>query len=602
MVGFAFVIGPALAQESAPETVYLDEAPAPMPTEAERARGFMLFSREYVRVLFPNAVPQPAERCRRLSVSAFPGECEPVVLAVRALRGLQNVRVIAGDLSGSGGVIPAHVIDVRSVRFHPKRGQARWGPFNETLMEVPLFLEKRDHLTVRTGVNQPFWLTIHVPSRTEPGTYAGTVRIESADSAGAGIPLTLHVHPFTLDEPRGICFAMYTRLREDPVVIAETFADMRAHGLTSVALCGNSGLQMRVEHGRMKIAWTGESPLERNMDEYTRAGFPEPMVWLMGGDIPRFCEKVAPIDSEEFADAYRQVILQIQAHRKRAGWPEIIYQPIDEPFEHVKKLPRAMRLLQVLKSIPGVRAENDGMNGAWDNFTEACYQLTDVLVLHDGPTLHRGKLDMDEWWRFHAKATTDGKRIWFYNIDLTAWHPEPVRFMTGFGLWKSKASGIIEWAYMWPVNHADPGAVYQQPNVPLYRFPKAPGESGGPTIAYEAVRQGADDYRYLLTLSRLVDKARESTRPVVARLAEEVWRPVQEKLDAASLEGCKGRAMQGNWTGKCEILPNGNRVVRGDHKIANRWQFGDYDALRRQIAAGIVRLQMALDESVPKGG
>jgi hypothetical protein len=31
--------------------------------------------------------------------------------------------------------------------------------------------------------------------------------------------------------------------------------------------------------------------------------------------------------------------------------------------------------------------------------------------------------------------------------------------------------------------------------------------------------------------------------------------------------------------------------VRGDHKIANNWQFDDYDVLRAQIAASIVRLR-----------
>jgi hypothetical protein len=250
----------------------------------------------------------------------------------------------------------------------------------------------------------------------------------------------------------------------------------------------------------------------------------------------------------------------------------------------------------VLKSIPGLRTENDGMNGRWENFSEECYQLTDVLALHDGPTLHRGELDMGEWRRFCDRAVADGKRIWFYNIDLTAWHPEPLRFMSGFGLWKSRAHGILEWAYMWPVKEDAPGAVYAQPGAILYRFPRAPGESGGPTIGYEAVREGIDDYRYLRTLDRLVSEAQESGRPDVADLAEGLQRPIQAKLDAATFDGCRGRAAQGDWTGRCEILPDGERVVRGDHRIANDWEFGDYDGLRERIAGAIVRLRRALDE------
>lgn len=578
-----------------PRTVYLDETAPPDVTDEERVRGFLLFSRSRVRVLFPNAVPAAEERVRALSVAACPGEYEPMVLAVRALRDLQGLCVSVGNLTGDAGVIPAQAVDVRSVRFHPKEGQARWGPFNETLMEVPLFLEKRESLTVAASRNQPFWLTIHVPADARPGAYSGSVTVQAAGGPGARLPVTVEVYPFTPDQPTGVTFAMYTRMRSDRAWIAEAFADLRAHGMTGVALCGNSGLALSLRDGQVMVDWTGDSPLERNMDEYTRAGFPEPMVWLMGGDIPRFCEGLAPRAGEDFARAYRQIITAIVEHGKHAGWPEIIFQPVDEPFEHADRLEEGLRLLRILKTIPGLRTEENGMNGRWGSFTDDWYQATDVLVLHDGPTLHRGQLDMARWWDFHSRATADGKTLWFYNIDLTAWHPEPIRFMTGFGLWKSKAAGVIEWAYMFPVREDDPGAVYSQPRALLYRFPEAPGESGGPCVAYEAVREGVDDYRYLLTLSRLVEQAQASGKAEVAALAEELWRPVQEKLDLASFEGCRGSAAQGEWTGRCEYLPDGNRGVRGDHKIANRWELADYDALRRCLAQAIVQLRLALD-------
>jgi hypothetical protein len=597
VIGIVVVItASTCAANKIPKGVYVDESPMAAINVQEEDRGFMVFSRNYVRVLPENANPTVAERVTELSASACPGEYEPVILVIRALRDLQQVRVSVTDLAGNGDTISASAIDVRSVRYHPKQGQRRWGRFNEPLMEVPLFLEKRESVSVAADRNQPFWLTVHVPEKALPGTYTGRASVSTDRADPVEVPLTIEVHPFKLDKPKGMCFGMYTRLRSDPAIIRETFADMRAHGMTSIGLCGNSGLTMTAEDGKIVIDWNGQSLLEKNMKAYVQAAFPEPMVWLMGGDIPRFCEKIAPIKTDEFADLYCQVIRQINMYGKQSGWPEIIYQPIDEPFEHADRLERAMRLLRLLKSIPGVRTENDGMNGRWENFTDECYHLTDVMALHDGPTLHRGQLDMNEWWRFYDKSVALGKRIWFYNIDLTAWHPEPIRFMTGFGMWKSKAHGVIEWAYMWPVKPDDPGAVYQQPGALLYRFPKAPGESGGPTIAYEAAREGVDDYRYLLTLHRLVQQARQSEQKSVVELAESLWQPVQAKLDSATFEGCKGRAMQGNWTGHCEILPNGDRAVRGDHKIDNNWQFEDYDDLRSQIALAITRLHQEFDQ------
>ena len=57
--------------------------------------------------------------------------------------------------------------------------------------------------------------------------------------------------------------------------------------------------------------------------------------------------------------------------------------------------------------------------------------------------------------------------------------------------------------------------------------------------------------------------------------------------DTATFDNCVGKASQGDWTGKCEIRPDGTRVTHGDFKIDNNWGFGDYDALRAIIAAGI---------------
>ena len=69
------------------------------------------------------------------------------------------------------------------------------------------------------------------------------------------------------------------------------------------------------------------------------------------------------IESNEFANAYIDLIKQIQQHAKAQGWPEIIYQPIDEPFEHEHNLPLMYRLSALLRNIPGLRIEADGMMG-----------------------------------------------------------------------------------------------------------------------------------------------------------------------------------------------------------------------------------------------
>jgi hypothetical protein len=400
------------------------------------------------------------------------------------------------------------------------------------------------------------------------------------------------VRGFRLAEPQGVRFGMCDRIRTGAAWLQETFADLRAHGMTGLILTGpDSGLKLSSQGGKVAINWDGTSALEKTLDAYAKAGFPEPVTWIWHNDLVAFCQTLGPVQSQAFADAYRQAIVAITEHGKQVGWPPINHCPVDEPFDDPQQLALAMRLLGILKAIPGVRTEANGMNGHPDKFSDEAYRLLDVLVLHDGPVLRRGRLDLNEWAAFRQKAARDGKRIEFYNIDVTTWRPEPLRYMTGFGLWKSGAQGAYEWAYMWAVKEADPGWAYSQPKPVLFRYPKAPGESGGPTTGYEGVREGVDDYCYLLTLSQLVERARRAGK---GSLADQVWRPVQAKLDAATFNCCTGKAAQGDWTGKCEIRPDGTRVARGDMKIDNNWTFADYDSLRETIAQGIEKLQGAV--------
>lgn len=195
-----------------------------------------------------------------------------------------------------------------------------------------------------------------------------------------------------------------------------------------------------------------------------------------------------------------------------------------------------------------------------------------------------------------GRAARDGKELWFYNIDLTGWHPEPLRFMYGFGLWQSGATGCIEWAYQSPARPGKEAAVYEQPNAIIYQYPATETESGGPVIAWEAIREGVDDYRYLVTLRAWVERAGRSGKAEAAREADDIWHEVETALNSIDFRACEGSAAQGDWTGKKEFAPDGNRIVSGDHKIANGWTFEDYDALRQRIAEGIVWLKRMLAE------
>ena len=358
--------------------------------------------------------------------------------------------------------------------------------------------------------------------------------------------------------------------------------------MTSVGLCCDLGAKLEFDGDRVQVVFDGTGDLERTVNEYCTAGFTMPVDWLMGADVLRWCKKLAGSDEAKFEAYYRQVIEAIVTHGKQSQWPEIIFQPLDEPFEHAVHMDDTERCLRILKSIPGVRTEEDGSNGRPENL-ERVYALCDVLVYHDGPVLRRGVYDAAGWKAFRERTRQDGKEIWFYNIDLTGWHPEVLRFGYGFGLYQAGGTGMLEWSYQTALKPENPQLVYDKFNTIIYQYPPADAETGGPALAWEAAREGVDDYRYLFTLEQLVMEISARGGQQAAR-AKAIWSEVQKKLSTIDFRGSTGSAAQGEWTGRKEIAPEGGKVVSGDHKMANGLRFDDYNALRRQIAEAIVEL------------
>jgi len=568
---------------------YEDDRPTPTLTDEQKAKGYVCYARDYLRLIFPKSLPDQEEIDSPLSCFATPGEREPVSFAIRTTRDLKAVSVTSTALkSEDNKSIGQENISIRPVRYGKKQGQSRWGVFHADEMVVPQYLASHQHIDIPKETSQQYWITVAVPEHTSPGLYRAIVTVSAENTGDTQLLLELEVLPIRLREPDHIYFGMYHRPVGDDDFRASAWSDMREHGMTSVGLCCNLGAKLTLDGDRVNVTFDGTGDLERAVCEYMQAGFTMPIDWLMGSDVLRWCKKQADDDPQKFADYYRQIILAILDYGRQSKWPEIIFQPVDEPFEHTSRLDDAEMCLRVLKSIPGLRTEEDGSNGNPETL-ERLYDLSDVLVYHDGPTLRRGTYDAVGWKAFLERLRNDGKEVWFYNLDLTGWHPEVLRFGYGFGLFAAGGTGVIEWSYQTAFRPDKPELVYEKPNTIIYQYPQVGDETGGPTLAWEATREGVDDYKYLFTLQSLVDElsARDDGK---ADRAKALWQEIQKDLARIDFNGSTGSAAQGDWTGRKELSPEGDKIVSGDHKMANGLQFNDYTRLRRKIADAIIEL------------
>jgi hypothetical protein len=120
--------------------------------------------------------------------------------------------------------------------------------------------------------------------------------------------------------------------------------------------------------------------------------------------------------------------------------------------------------------------------------------------------------------KLREAAATAGDSFWWYT-NACREYPDVMRFKAGFFFWKTGATGQYYWAYQYPRGN---------PYVELDGIDWCaayPGDDGPiPTIEWEALREGIDDFRYVYTLERAIDGARRLQSAEALRAAKEAER------------------------------------------------------------------------------
>jgi hypothetical protein len=199
-----------------------------------------------------------------------------------------------------------------------------------------------------------------------------------------------------------------------------------------------------------------------------------------------------------YLDDLTELTRQIMAHAKEKNWLPIIMYPSTEISndselgpDFNRKLIQAIRKAGPVQCVSSVNRPRD---------VESVKDL-DIVMYNGGVPINEKTI----------KAARDaGCKLWFQNIGAT-------RYNDGLYLLRTGAVGRRQWVLSWYAG--DPYSDFDSdcyPDSTCYMFPSP--ESTLPTINLEWMRAGVDDYRYFLTLKRLIEKAAKtaSTRPLAA--------------------------------------------------------------------------------------
>jgi len=350
---------------------------------------------------------------------------------------------------------------------------------------------------IAENTNKQYWITVHVPDDIQPGRYLG--RISISNSQGQEImklDFEVNVLPFELSSP-SMEYSLYYRGKlapRSPTVSSEfksekqlkaELRNMREHGVINPTV-----YQRYRPKGELVPTSIHESEelLRRYLAIRNELNMTNSPLYYLGRQID--------LDSPGNLKELDADIPNLQGMRSEYAFTDLFLYGKDEA--------RGQELFDGKKAREKVHALGAKVFSAgYEGHFEVMGQLTDILVLHGRPIA-------EEASKFHRI----GHKIYSYHNPQTG--PEnPALFRTQYGirLWQANFDGAMIYAYQHSM-----GSIWNDFDHVKYRdhvlaYPTINGVID--TIAWEGLREGIDDVRYLSTLERMVKE--QENNPAIAQ-------------------------------------------------------------------------------------
>jgi hypothetical protein len=369
----------------------------------------------------------------------------------------------------------------------------------------------------RVAHPQRFALTIHVGTDASADTQRAEV---------AGIPVELRVWPFELPAPQElpITFGWWFSPSPDPAIRDLELRDMVEHGFNSTTM----SVPRPAVNSSNGVVTLMTAPEDEFLAALRRAGLAGKHPQLMG--VLRTAQVLAdeldaPEFSARFTPKFMEALTRLNEWTRANDYTTLAY-VIDEPREEAlnpwnrncadtKRFLDLYRQAKIPAAISLMRDSESGTSYL------PLLDFVDVVLTHAWPA-SRGILE---------RARHGQPQLWIYNAGMD-------RLSFGFYPWAIGARGRFEWHYAWWTRAWDPFAGTSESAWANGVGATLPSPAGPvPTAAYEKVRAGIDDYRFLV----LAEK-RPEARKFLEELREKVPRYLEGDLPGdATLDAWRER-------------------------------------------------------------
>jgi len=569
----------------------LEDWQPPVPSPQERAGGFILFTRPEPFDTKPWSKPKEEERLEKLSCSLAQGQTTALWFALYSLESLPSLSLEVQPLSKDRRVD----VEVRYVHFWAQRTDWRGRTYYitpELLLPVgdgyALFpsqgstLESRP-LDIPQGESRLFWLTIKASENVPPGQYQFTLKIQAKGKQALNLPLTVRVLPFRLLKPEDKRWLLYPDVglwgNASEGKILRILKDIKGHGIDGFT---------ELPFGTLDLSRLGEgivnydpSSLIRFNELMRRVGLKGPHT--IGAWVEGECARVLGLQvdlnkewPEELKKAVKKVAKCVVDTLKPYGIPWLFY-GWDEPGP------------DNLAALQQYRCWHEGGANTYVTFYErGTYEAAGQWMT--APCFSVGLIynpETAKWVR--QQCDVRGQKFFWYGSGCYLGQEGRMfsnRYLTGWLFWKTRADAQVSWTFVRP--HEDPfndfdgakvNSVEPKDQCIVYPWLTQPNDYNSlidliPTIQWEAIREGFNDYCYAYTLEKMVEEAREMAKSKGGKEAKELERLAEEGEETLKMVE--------------ESVPWGNEV--GARGYSNK----ELQEVRDVLAKEMERLALAL--------
>lgn len=480
------------------------------PTEEDQRRGFVVFQPDLMRDVSYNDTPYKNEIVKTLRGEAFAGEHEPVAVALVPLRDLGRVTVKAGDLKGPAGGIPATAIDVGHVSYRISRVTPEGSVYTIT----PRLIMPESSAAAPKGLTRRFWLTVRTPAGASPGIYKGTLSILASGGRREEVPLEFRVRAGTLDPvdipagPFGHAIGIPWP-GEDPRaeafnqrMVRQSLKRMRDYGFTAC-----TGMPSISFHGFSQGSPVLDfSAADAQMKLAKELGFLAVTSYGAGvSNYNAYYQDSAAMSAagfHDYPDFVRALYSAVQKHAERQGWLPVYYNLADEPVGD-----------DAIRAAENAEAYRRAFPKGPPYFTGAS-SFTGKNA--DDPHFRLSKAFHVVSWNIHDEAGIkllhDAGSDWAFYNGGNRWT---------FGTYMYKAAkqfGMkFRTSWHWNIVAGDPYYALDCREDDFAWCNASPEGDLIPSVEFERLREGLDDYRRLITLDRLIREHPDSPAARSAR-------------------------------------------------------------------------------------